>query len=91
VVFSSRSSVIPPSPIPVATHSGDAGVETWLTTQEAGAIRGLIYSGTARGIRTRNRHQPHRHFRRPLENPSEFRKLLDRAWAAHTNDVSTPR
>jgi hypothetical protein len=91
VVFSSRSSAIPPSPILVATHSGGAGVETWLTTQEAGAIRRLIYSGTARGIRTRNRHQPHRHFRRSLENPGEFRELLGRAWAAHTNEVSTPR
>jgi hypothetical protein len=76
IVFSVRSSVIPRSPIPVASHSGGAGVETWHSTHEAMTIRRVIYDRTARGIRTRNRQQPHRHFRRPLRDPREFCKLL---------------
>ena len=76
VVFSKKSEVRPPAPVLVATHSGPQGREAWVQTPQARAIREAVFGASERGLRTTNRQQPHRHFRRPLEGAEDLRAVL---------------
>jgi hypothetical protein len=67
VVFSSELQARPRAPVLVATHSGPPGREVWVKTPEARAIRRAVFGESDRGLRTLNRQQPHRHFRRSLD------------------------
>lgn len=69
VVFSTASAVLASDPPLVATHYKGDSRETWELDERSNRIRALIFENASRGLRTTNRQQPHRHFRRPLEDP----------------------
>jgi hypothetical protein len=70
IVFSTTSAVLVSDPPLVATHrQGDDG-ERWETGARSDHIRRLVFADSSRGLRTRNVQQPHRHFRRRLDDPN---------------------
>ncbi len=79
IVFSTTSAVLAGDPPLVAIHRrGDDG-ERWETDARSDHIRKLVFADARRGLRTRNVQQPHRHFRRRLDNsnwPDILREVL---------------
>ena len=71
VVFAKDFALIARNPPVVATfHKGDQS-ETWKTDASTARLRKLLFgSASSRGLRNANRQQPHRHFRRLLDDPS---------------------
>lgn len=71
VVFSKSSALIAQNPPVVATYRRGEREETWEADDRSFRLRRLLFgSGSERGLRTANRQQPHRHFRRRLDDPS---------------------
>jgi hypothetical protein len=80
IVFSTTSAVLASDPPLVATHHKEDSGERWETDELSERIRALIFGNASRGLRTTNRQQPHRHFRRRLEDPNwpdALRELVD--------------
>jgi hypothetical protein len=79
VIFSRSSAILVPNPPLVAIHEGGYGSEAWQTDAQSKRIRELLFGSSLRGLRTGNRQQPHRHFRRCLDDlawPTLLREVL---------------
>jgi hypothetical protein len=70
VVFSTASAVLTSDPPLVATHRKGDTSERWETDARSNRIRRLVFGNASRGLRTSNPQQPHRHFRRRLDDPN---------------------
>jgi len=66
VVFSRVSEIRLGTPLLVARHAKGELTESWLCDPLPVEVRRLVFGHSQRGLRTPNRQQPHRHFRREL-------------------------
>jgi hypothetical protein len=70
VIFSPSSVIVARKPALIAVHYPGEASEIWQTDARSSRIRELLFGSSKRGLRTGNRQQPHRHFRRQLEHSS---------------------
>lgn len=76
VVFGKELAIRPPEPLRVATHTQGDRAERWREDPRVIAMRELIFGSSPRALRTTNRQQPHRHFRRPLAGSAPWSDSL---------------
>jgi hypothetical protein len=79
IVFSRALSVLVDDPPLVATYRRGEVSEKWESDPQSRRLRELVFAGACRGLRTRNRQQPHRHFVRRLDDgdwPNALREAL---------------
>jgi hypothetical protein len=68
VVFSESRKIIASHPLLVATHKKPEPHEIWKNDECIQQIKRLVFKDSSRMLRTSNRQQPHRHFRRDFDN-----------------------
>ena len=78
VIFSKASSMIASDPPEVAAHERGQATERWHSDARSTELRKVVFGASPRGLRTRNRQQPHRHQQRTIDArwPAVFRRLL---------------
>jgi len=68
IVFSKSESLYLPKPLRVARYQKGDLKETWESEPFAEKLRWLVFGESTRGLRTTNSQQPHRHFRREVDD-----------------------
>jgi hypothetical protein len=77
IVFAKSPTLVADEPPLVASHRTGMSREIWEMNARASLIHDLVFGSSSRGLRTGNPSQPHRHFRRALQDTAFQQRLRD--------------